>query len=230
MCAHEGVIWQGALECLGQRAWALTQNSHAEGVLRVKHSRLFGVGTLRYDESSGALTMIVPKNWVHQSQLPDFSSLYQYAGPEASSVGLDADILALNPPPKGEVPWAALLFGGLAFVGLVALTSDSEPNKRYCGACGRSGHIRSKCPYFGPRANFSRSEPKSCRCQCCGKYRYETQRHHPRGRADASDRLDVCGDCHVECGHDGHYRNVARKPYVCRTMNRPSAWRDRTNL
>jgi len=60
---------------------------------------------------------------------------------------------------------------------------------------------------------------------CCGQTRYEAQRHHPRGRADASDRLDLCGDCHIECGHDGHYGNPPRRPLICRVMNRPSAWR-----
>jgi|HubBroStandDraft_6_1064221.scaffolds.fasta_scaffold80563_2 hypothetical protein len=169
--------------------------------------------------------MNVPREWVHQSQLPDFRSLYQYVGPESSNVGLRGDIVNTAPPAQDGIPWGALLLGGLAFVGLVALTSDSEPKKRYCGACGRAGHQRKNCPYTGARAHFSRSMPKSRRCQCCGQSRYETQRHHPRGRADASDLLDVCGDCHIVCGHDGHYQNPARKPRVCRIMNRPSAWR-----
>jgi hypothetical protein len=167
--------------------------------------------------------MIVPENWVYGSQVPDFGSLYQYAEP--SKLEWSSDIVASVEPAQGEIPWGALLLGGLAVVGLVALTSEGEPKKRYCCACGRVGHNRNNCPCTEPRAHFSQSVPKSRRCQCCGQYRYETQRHHPRGRADASDRLDLCGDCHLECGHDGHFQNPARKPQVCRIMNRRSAWR-----
>jgi hypothetical protein len=126
------------------------------------------------------------------------------------------------PPTENGIPWGALFVGGLAFVGLIAFASDNEPKQRCCGACGRAGHQHNNCPYTGQRAHFSRSVPRSRRCQCCGQSRYETQRHHPRGRADASDGLDVCGDCHVVCGHGGHYQNPARKPYVCRIMNRPA--------
>src|ERR1700693_654641 len=43
------------------------------------------------------------------------------------------------PPPQGGIPWGALLLGGsLAFLGLTAFTSDSEPKRQYCGACGRA--------------------------------------------------------------------------------------------
>jgi hypothetical protein len=128
------------------------------------------------------------------------------------------------PVGQAGIPWGALLLGGLAVVGIALLTSKSEPKPRYCGACGRRGHTRTNCPYAGPRVNFSRSIPKSRRCECCGQSRYETQRHHPRGRANASDRLDLCGDCHIHCGHDGDYQKSARRPRVCRIMNRPSAW------
>lgn len=170
--------------------------------------------------------MIVPENWVHGSQLPDFRNPYQYVGTAPVDAGLGAAIMASAAPAQSQIPWGAILIGGgLALVGLFALTSDNESKKRYCGAFGREGHNRNNCPYTGPRANLSQLAPKSCRCQCCGRSRYETQRHHPRGRADASDRLDMCGDCHIECGHDGHYQNPARKPRVCRIMNRKSAWR-----
>ena len=168
--------------------------------------------------------MIVPKNSVYPSQVPDLTSLYATGG-EPSFPGLLTHVVNLAPPTQVGIPWGALLLGGVAFAGLVALTSDSEPKKRYCGACGRAGHNRTNCPYTGQRCHFSRSIPKSRRCQCCGQFRYGTQCHHSRGRADASARLDVCGDCHIECGHDGHYQNPARKPHVCRIMNRPSAWR-----
>jgi hypothetical protein len=183
---------------------------------------------LRYDERSGALTMIGPANWPHQSPLPDLRSVYEYAGPASLNVGLRMQPVNVVPPAQGGIPWGAPLLGGLTLVAMVVLASDNQPKKRCCGACGRLGHQR-KTVHVQGRAHFSQSVPKSRRCQCCGQSRYETQRHHPRGRADASDRLDVCGDCDLVCGHNGHYRNPARKPYVCRIKNRPSAWRDRTN-
>lgn len=167
--------------------------------------------------------MIVPENWVYQqATMPG----QQAVAPVPRRVFPGTLMSNAVSPVQVGVPWGALLLGGgLVIAGLVALSADDKPQKRYCGACGRAGHQRNNCPYTGQRAHFSRSIPKSRTCQCCGQSRYETQRHHPRGRADASDRLDVCGDCHVVCGHGGHYQNPARKPYVCRIMNRPSAWR-----
>jgi len=167
--------------------------------------------------------MNVPRDWIVTPQAPTWPQ--DYAVLAWANTGTSANNVTQAPPSTRGIPWKAILLGGLAVAGLVALASDSGPKTRSCGACGRSGHDRRNCPLTGPRANFSRSMRKSRRCECCGQSRYETQRHHPRGRADASDRLDVCGDCHIECGHDGHYQNAPRKPRVCRIMNRPSAWR-----
>lgn len=44
------------------------------------------------------------------------------------------------------------------------------------------------------------------RCECCGKYGFETHRHHPQGRASDSDWFNVCnGCCHLQrrCTCDG---------------------------
>lgn len=173
------------------------------------------------------LTMIVPQDWVQQRAIPPVPNGY-YENPTWLSANSMVNTPAPNSVPAMQdgLPWGKILTGGaLAILGLVVLTSDSEPKKRYCGACDRAGHDSRNCPNRGRRVNFSRSIPKSRRCQCCDQSRYETQRHHPRGRADASDRLDLCRDCHIECGHDGHYQNAPRKPLVCRVMNRRSAWR-----
>lgn len=94
-----------------------------------------------------------------------------------------------------------------------------------CGVCGTRGHNILTCPYDGPRKNFSKSIPKSKRCECCGSYRYDTERHHSRGRADNSDFLDVCNGCHLNCCHDGDTQVLARKPRVCRYTGRESYWR-----
>ncbi len=66
---------------------------------------------------------------------------------------------------------------------------------------------------------------KSKRCQCCGQYGYAIESHHTRGRAEDSDRLDVCVDCHLRCCHDGNWHNLPIKPRVCRIMGRKSYWR-----
>lgn len=166
--------------------------------------------------------MFISGDWNHRppfQTLPEQHSLNVCATPRYWATAPDA-----SPAAQAEIPWGTLLLGGLAVLGIALLTSKGEPKPRYCGACGRSGHNRTNCPYAGPRVNFSRAIPKSRRCECCGQSRYETQRHHPRGRADVSDRLDLCGDCHIHCGHNGDYHNPARKPQVCRIMNRPSAW------
>lgn len=127
-------------------------------------------------------------------------------------------------PPAKNNPWGTLFLIG-AGVAFLAALSDSEPAPRTCGVCGRSGHNRSSCSFDGPRVNFSRTIPRRRRCDCCGQTRYKTQRHHARGRSDDSDFLDVCGDCHLFCCHDGDFQNLGIKPRDCRVLNRTSFWR-----
>ena len=103
--------------------------------------------------------------------------------------------------------------------------SDASP-QRTCGICGGSGHDRRTCPYDGERLNFSRSIPKSGRCECCGSPRYGTQRHHTRGRSNLADFLDVCLGCHIDCCHDGHFQNLGRKLHTCKLTGKRSHWRN----
>ena len=77
----------------------------------------------------------------------------------------------------------------------------------------------------GPRIPARSEIPKSKRCQCCGQYGYPIERHHTRGRSDPNDYLDVCRDCHLRCGHDGHLKNLAVKPRYCRVLGGASWWR-----
>jgi len=133
-------------------------------------------------------------------------------------------VISGQPP---QQPWwatalAALLAGGLVYA-VISDWASGEP-ERICGTCGRPGHNRRTCPYGVPRVSFSRAIPRSRRCECCGLYGYTVQRHHPRGRGNARDYLDVCDACHINCGHEGHFRNLAIKPRVCRVMNRSSFW------
>ena len=139
--------------------------------------------------------------------------------------------LQLVPQPPPSLLEAILITGGLGLLayGLLSALSPDEP-KRTCGACGRLGHNRTTCPHDGPRMRFSRAIPRSPQCQFCGQYRYGTSRHHPRGRADISDHLDVCLDCHKECCHEGDFRNIAIKPRICRVLDRPAWWRMKSAL
>lgn len=94
-----------------------------------------------------------------------------------------------------------------------------------CGVCGSQDHNARMCPYSSKRRPFARTAKKSKRCQCCGQYGYAIEAHHTRGRADDSNRLDVCIDCHLRCCHDGNWHNLPIKPRVCRIMERASYWR-----
>lgn len=169
--------------------------------------------------------MIVFKNWLVEMSLPEMRRPrvdkrpvrpLPFAPPSPAHFGSESM--------ANGVDWA-LVISGLMLLGIAALTSQTEPEEKCCGACGRPRHNRATCPHAGSRVNFSPSIPITRRCGCCGQTRYATERHHPRGRADISDRLDLCRDCHMHCGHDGDFRNPARKPRICRVLNRPSAWR-----
>jgi|GEM_PF-1820322 len=96
-----------------------------------------------------------------------------------------------------------------------------------CSKCGKKGHNIQTCSYHAKRKSFPQNYPKSKRCQCCGQYGYEIQKHHTKGRGDISPNahLDVCRSCHVHCCHNGHFRNLPIKPGVCRFLRRTSYWR-----
>src|SRR5215831_4250082 len=87
----------------------------------------------------------------------------------------------------------------------------------------RAGHNQTTCSYNGERVTFSGAIPRSPLCECCGKHA-KTHRHHTRGRADDSDFLDICTDCHLTCCHDGDFYTIGIKPRVCRIKNRKSFW------
>lgn len=94
-----------------------------------------------------------------------------------------------------------------------------------CVVCGRAGHNIKTCVYEAKRVRVAPEIAKSKRCECCGSYRYPIQRHHTRGRGNASDFLDLCGDCHLHCGHEGNMQNLPIKPRFCRITGNNSRWR-----
>lgn len=131
------------------------------------------------------------------------------------------------PRPAPMTPGQKLLalgLGAAAIWALFDLLDSSKQPQRTCAVCVRAAHDRRTCSYDGGRLNFCRSIPKSSYCECCGSPRYKIQRHHTRGRANPSDFLDVCNDCHVECCHGGHFENLAIKPQICRISGRRSLW------
>jgi hypothetical protein len=134
-------------------------------------------------------------------------------------------IAALQAPPISP---AGLFIGALAVLGAVGLIcwagSESDQSERRCSGCGNTGHDRRTCSHTGERRHFSRSIQRSKRCECCGHY-YDTHRHHPRGRADDSDWLDVCNGCHLGCCHKGDFNNFATKPRFCLYTGRAAYWR-----
>lgn len=121
-------------------------------------------------------------------------------------------------------PWAEILVGGLLAYGAYKVFIEPAPAVKRCSACGKTTHTISNCPKVGPRAHF-RGDPLSAICECCGQYAAE-QRHHPNGRADNSDRLDLCRDCHLHCGHKGDWMGFAVKPRICVFTGGVSAWRN----
>lgn len=165
--------------------------------------------------------------YFRRDQIPVFTKPQQPQFDPASRPGYPA---TTRPVASMEAPLSPIGFVlGLAVVGIFGLIcadalADNKPERR-CTGCGGTGHDRRTCGYTGQRRHFSRSIPRSKRCECCGKYGYDIQRHHPRGRADDSDWLDVCNGCHLHCCHKGDFNNLATKPRSCQFTGQDSYWR-----
>lgn len=108
---------------------------------------------------------------------------------------------------------AALL--GLGAYGLYKLC-EPAPRRGRCSACGSKSHNVARCPHLGERQCFSWDFEKTGWCECCGYYFHKTQLHHFGGRADNSKAKEMCGPCHLRCGHRGHFGNFAVNPRYCR--------------
>jgi hypothetical protein len=123
--------------------------------------------------------------------------------------------LALMYAPQ-QIAWGPLLLAAAAGLGVAALCGAfDDPAPRRCGTCGKSGHDTRTC-----RQNASKRVPlcivKTGWCTCCNRRFERTEGHHYAGPADGTKGREMCGTCHLVCGHDGHWQNMARNPRYCR--------------
>jgi len=127
---------------------------------------------------------------------------------------LQMPVAPAHEPSWLEVAGRVLLLFGAGYLLYKAL--ETPKAKRRCSECGRTNHDARKCPYTGQRRNFPSEVVKTGWCECCGYWFAQTQLHHWGGRADDSRSMEMCIECHVHCGHNGHTQNFAIKPRYCR--------------
>lgn len=128
------------------------------------------------------------------------------------------------PPPQAVTPaymqpginWKALAWTavGLGVIALLANASEPAPQRR-CGTCGKLGHDTRKCSQ-NPAKRVRLRLVKTGRCSCCKRRFQRTEAHHYAGPADGTRGREMCGTCHLICGHAGDYRNMAVNPRYCR--------------
>lgn len=112
----------------------------------------------------------------------------------------------------------AVLVGGVIIFGLagaVSLLVGEDPKPRYCSLCDREGHDARNCTRRGERLPIPSWLEKSGRCECCEQRFRNTYWHHYAGRG-VDKWMEMCLECHVNCGHNGHTQNDAVRPYYCR--------------
>ena len=114
-----------------------------------------------------------------------------------------------------ELILRGLLIAGVLYVGYKVFF---EPDERvlHCSECGRITHTARNCPFTGDRHHFHLAVEKTGWCQCCGYSFAYTELHHYGGRADDSKGKEMCGPCHLHCGHSGDFHNFAVNPRYCR--------------
>jgi hypothetical protein len=119
------------------------------------------------------------------------------------------------PPTLGEIIFGGLMLLAAGYVGY-KIFFQPQKSKRRCSQCGRPSHTAASCPFVGRRHRFSSAIEKTGWCECCSDWFPNTQLHHWGGRADDSKSKEMCIECHVHCGHNGHTRNFAINPRYCR--------------
>ena len=159
-------------------------------------------------------------NNIHSSQVPSFRglapqfNLSQWPCITGSGRPPIAHI-APQSPTLGQIILGGLVLVGVGYVAYKIIVGPQE-RRLHCSECGRASHTARNCPFTGARRRFSSSAEKTGWCECCGDWFPRTQLHHYGGRADDSKAMEMCQECHVHCGHDGHTRYFAIKPRYCR--------------
>lgn len=119
-------------------------------------------------------------------------------------------------PVRAEIAWGPLFWTavGLGAALVIANALDGETQVRRCSICDRLNHDARNCPFDGRRERLY--VVKTGRCECCGRRVGMTEGHHYGGRGDGSKGKELCGPCHLHCGHGGNFRNLGINPRYCR--------------
>ena len=179
----------------------------------MKESAKLSYPANKYEERSGM-------NRIHPTQAPfsaeqapqfDFSHSQGITTPEQQPVAH----LTLQQPTFGQIVLGGLVLLGVGYIAYKVLFQPEKRTRR-CSGCGRTSHTARSCPFILDRRCFVSSVEKTGWCECCGRWFLKTQLHHYGGRADDSKAMEMCHECHVHCGHNGHTQNLATRPRYCR--------------
>lgn len=120
-------------------------------------------------------------------------------------------------PVQPGINWEALLsIAGVVATGLLVAKAFERPTPaRRCSICDRVGHDARTCSQ-DPAKRVRLRMVKTGWCSCCKRRFRRTEAHHYAGPANGNKGREMCGTCHLVCGHDGDYRNMALNPRYCR--------------
>jgi hypothetical protein len=115
------------------------------------------------------------------------------------------------------INWEALLsIAGVIAAGLLVAKAFASPTSAHrCSICDRVGHDARTCSQ-DPAKRARLRIVKTRWCSCCKRRYRRTEAHHYAGPANGNKGREMCGTCHLVCGHAGDYRNMAVNPRYCR--------------
>lgn len=140
------------------------------------------------------------------------NQLFPYRQPELWTL----PVQAASVPVQEEFSWKPLLITAGIFTAAVLFAKALEsPALRRCGTCGKAGHDTRTCSQNS--ANRVRLRIKKTGwCSCCNRRFRRTEAHHYAGPADGNKGREMCGTCHLVCGHGGDWKNMGINPRYCR--------------
>jgi hypothetical protein len=130
---------------------------------------------------------------------------------------LDSAARAQLVPVQQEFSWGPLLLtaGAVGIAVLVAKAFETPAPVRRCGTCGKVGHDTRTCSQNAAKRVRLRIA-KTGWCSCCHRRFRRTEAHHYAGPADGTKGLEMCGTCHLVCGHGGDWQNMGINPRYCK--------------